>query len=105
MNDQKTFNFGTEAHKLHRKDSLGTSIESAYSVDTTRLEEMVYNEIASFGNAGCISDDILYKYPSFPYSSITARFASLERKGLIYRNGEKKRGRSGRNQSVMRVVE
>lgn len=105
METQEKFNFGTDAHKLHRKSSLETSVEAAYSVDTTKLEEMVYNEIASFGNAGCISDDILSKYPSFPYSSITARFASLERKGLIYRNGEKKRGRSGRNQSIMRVVE
>jgi hypothetical protein len=105
MQDQLPFEFGTEAYKLHRKDSTETSAEAAYSVNTTNLEEMVYNEIASFGSSGCISDDILSKYPSFPYSSITARFASLERKELIYRNGEKRRGRSGRNQSVMRVVE
>ena len=105
MQDQLPLIFGTEAHKLHRKNSTETSVEAAYSVDTTKLEEMVYNDIASFGSSGCISDDILSKHPSFPYSSITARFASLERKGLIYRNGEKKRGRSGRNQSIMRVVE
>ena len=104
MGEQDSFNFGTEAYKLHRKDSIDTSVEAAHSVDTTSLEEMVYKEIASYGKSGCISDEVLSKYPNFPYSSITARFASLERKGLIYRDGDKRKGNSGRKQSVMRFV-
>jgi len=102
MKDQESSNFGTEAYKLHRKGSLKTSVDSAHSVDTTKLEEMVYKEIASYGELGCIADQILSKYANFPYSSITARFASLERKGFIYRDGDKRAGNSGRKQSVMR---
>ena len=51
--------FGTPAHKLVRKDDPITSHEAAQKVDTTKLEKMVYEAIASFGEQGCISDDIL----------------------------------------------
>jgi len=98
-------NFGTEAYKLRRKDSLETSVEASESVDTTKLEELVYKTILSFGGEGCIADDILAKYPSYPYSSLTARFAALERKGYISRSGDKRKGRSGKGQSVMRASE
>ena len=93
--------FGTEPHKLHRSDSPSTSVESAHSVDTTTLERMVYEQIKSAGDEGLIADDLLNMFSDFPYSSITARFSALERKDLIERKGEKRRGRSGRNQLVM----
>jgi hypothetical protein len=100
---QKSFDFGTEPKKLHRSTSLETSVESAYNVDTTKLEEMVYDTILESGKHGCIADDVLEAHPEYPYSSITARFSALVRKGYVMRYGDKRVGRSGRKQSVMRA--
>lgn len=91
----------TEAHGLHRADAPETSIEAAHSVDATKLEGMVYQEIRKSGGAGLISDDLIQKFDYLPYSSVTARFAALERKSMIVRAGEKRKGRSGRQQMVM----
>jgi len=93
--------YGTEPHKLHKTNSLSTSIEAAYEVDTTTLEKMVHEAIKEAGSYGLIADDLLNQFRDFPYSSITARFSALERKGFIERKGEKRKGRSGRNQLVM----
>jgi hypothetical protein len=95
--------FGTEPHKLHRSDSPDTSVESAYAVDTTKLEEMVFNAIKASGDHGVTASVLLRMYANRPYSSITARFSALERKGLIYYQGDKRQGESGRNQRVMRA--
>ena len=75
--------YGTAPQKLHRSDSPSTSIEAAYSVDTTTLERMVYEQIKLAGDEGLIADDLLNMFSDFPYSSITARFSALERKDLI----------------------
>lgn len=93
--------YGTEPHKLHRTDAVETSVDAAHSVDTTKLEQIVHEEIRRFGEHGCIADDILAAFPSHPYSSITARFSALINKGLVERTGERRKGRSGRGQSVM----
>jgi len=65
---------------------------------------MVHDEIKLAGESGLIADDLLRIFSDFPYSSITARFSALERKGLIQRNGDKREGRSGRSQLVMTAV-
>ena len=96
--------FGTNPHILHRADSPDTSVEAAYEVDTTRLEGLVYSTIYRFGNRGCISDEVREFYPNYPYSSITARYRALMDKGFIEDTGERRQGKSGRNQRVMRVV-
>jgi hypothetical protein len=93
--------FGTPAHKLARKDGSDTSKDAAESVDTTRLEAMVLAAIENFGSRGAIADDILWMFPQFPYSSITARFSALIRKGFVSDTGERRPGRSGRSQRVM----
>ena len=95
--------FGTPAKQLVRTEDPITSHEAAQKVDTTKLEKMVYEAISSFGEQGCISDDVLNIFPFFPYSSITARYKALHTKGLIEITGVRK-GRSGKNQRVMRVV-
>ena len=100
---QSSFDFGTSAHMLHRKDSPDTSVQAAYQLDSTKLEKIVYDTIKSF-KSGCIADDVLTKLPGYRYSSITARFAALVRKGFIYRDGDKRVGASGRGQLVMRVT-
>ncbi len=95
--------YGTDPYKLHRSDAPETSVESANSVDTTTLEEMVFRAIRASGDYGAIASNLLLVFPRFPYSSITARFSALERKGLIYYLGDKRKGQSGRNQRVMRA--
>lgn len=91
----------TEPHELHRADAPETSVDAAHSVEATKLEGMVYQEIRKSGDAGLISDDLIRKFDYLPYSSVTARFAALERKLMIVRAGEKRKGRSGRYQMVM----
>jgi hypothetical protein len=93
--------FGTPAFKLARRQDPVTSHQAAQVVDTTKLEQMVYEAIKSFPD-GCISDQILDKYPQYPYSSITARYRALLDKGLIEVSGVK-RGKFGRNQRIMQV--
>lgn len=95
--------FGTPAHKLVRKEDPVTSHEAAQKVDTNKMEMLVYEAISSFGEQGCISDDVLNLFPFMPYSTITARYKALHTKGLIEITGVRK-GRSGKNQRVMRVV-
>ena len=96
--------YGTDPHHLHNGTSE-TSAEAAYAVDSTKLEKMVHDAIKEFGEGGAIADDLLEKFNRFPYSSITARFAALERKGYIFRNGDKAKGKSGRSQQIMRSAE
>lgn len=92
--------FGTPAFKLVRKEDPTTSHEAALTVDTNKLENMVYEAIKGFPE-GCISDQVLELFPQYPYSSITARYKSLLDKGFIEITGVKV-GRSGRKQRVMK---
>jgi len=94
--------FGTEPFKLVRNQDPTTSHQAAQAVDSTKLEQMVYEAIKSFPD-GCISDQILEMYPNYPYSSITARYRALLDKGFIEVSGVK-RGRFGRNQRIMKAV-
>ena len=93
--------FGTEPFKLARREDPATSHQAAQAVDTTKLEQLVYEAIKSFPE-GCISDEILEKYPNYPYSSITARYRALLDKDLIEVSGVK-RGKFGRNQRIMKA--
>jgi len=101
MNETVGRFFGTPAFKLVRKEDPTTSHQAAQAVDTTKLEQMVYEAIKSHPE-GCISDEILAMYPNYPYSSITARYRALLDKGFIEVSGVK-RGRFGRNQRVMKA--
>lgn len=101
MRDSMERFFGTEPFKLVRNQDPATSHQAAQLVNSTKLEQMVYEAIKSFPD-GCISDEILEKYPQYPYSSITARYRALLDKGLIEVSGVK-RGRFGRNQRIMKA--
>ena len=94
--------FGTAPFKLVRNQDPTTSHQAAQAVDTTKLEQMVYEAIKSHPE-GCISDEILEMYPNYPYSSITARYKSLLDKGFIEVTGVR-RGKFGRNQRIMRAI-
>jgi hypothetical protein len=93
--------FGSPAFKLVRKEDPTTSHQAAQAVDSTKLEQMVYEAIKSHPE-GCISDEILQMYPNYPYSSITARYRALLDKDLIEVTGVK-RGKFGKNQRVMKA--
>ena len=103
-NEQGQHIFGTFWKYLCRKDSSDTSVEAAKAVDSKGLERDVYNIIACFGADGCIQDDVLSEMSWLPYSSVTARFSALKRKGLVQLTGEKRVGRSGKKQAVMVAV-
>jgi len=92
--------YGTPVEHLHQADAPDTSIEAAELVDTSALEKLVHEAIVSFGVKGCISDEIRNMYPRYPYSSITARYAALAKKGYIFYSG-KRPGKSTRNQRIM----
>ena len=94
--------FGTPAFKLVRKEDPATSHEAAESIDTTKIEQLVYEAVKGFPE-GCISDQVLELFPQYPYSSITARYKSLLDKGFIEIVGVKV-GRSGRKQRVMKAA-
>ena len=102
MNETVGRFFGSPAFKLVRKEDPTTSHQAAQAVDSTKLEQMVYEAIKSHPE-GCISDDILGMFPNYPYSSITARYRALLDKGFIEVTGVK-RGRFGRNQRVMKAI-
>ena len=95
------FDEPTPAYKLARTHDPLTSHDAAASVDTTRLEGMVLAYIEACGKSGATQDELLQAFPTFSYSSITARPAALKEKGLIIDSGEYRKGRSGRKQSVL----
>ena len=94
--------FGSPAFKLARKDSPTTSKQAAQGVNTTNLEQLVYETIATFPD-GCIQDEVLAKLSGKPYSSVTARFKGLLEKGYIEDTGLTRAGMSGKQQRVLKV--
>jgi len=108
MMEQHRFSFdqfGTSPRKLVRTDDPDTSHEAAEAVDSTRLERMVFDAIGTFGRNGCISDELRAKFfTGYSYSSITARYSALLDRGKIEIIGKRK-GISGRNQRIMRVLD
>ena len=88
-----------------------TSWEAADKVNTNRLEKIVLDCIKAHGNNGAIHDDVWNTLPQLSgkggrslnvrEGSITPRYAQLEMKGLIYRDGTTRKGEMGRSQLVM----
>ena len=89
-----------EPWKRHRRDAPDTSIEAAYAINVNAVQQIVYDAINSFGDEGCISDQVLDYLSQMGYATVTARYSELYDRGLIFYDG-KRPGRSGRNQRVM----
>ena len=100
--------FGTWVGKLYRKDAPETSVQAAHQTNTATLEELVYNILVEAGSKGMISDEVRdvcqKRYNITSYSSVTARYKSLYDKGLIAYTGEKRKGKSGKQQRVMHAI-
>ena len=94
--------FGTMWRKLVRKNAPETSVEAAKAIDIQSMEKVVYEAICGFPD-GCIQDDILLVLHQYPYSSVTARFSALKRKGLIEVTDDTRAGKSGRKQRIMKA--
>ena len=122
MADQKPFDFDKEhprnptyeaqfsddptpAYKLYRKDGPDTSREAAEALsNVTRMERQVLDVISEYDQVGCISDQVVNHFGAERYATVTARYKSLLEKGLIEDTGERRLGRSGRKQRVMRAL-
>ena len=102
--------------KYHSSEAMArthdpkTSWEAAERVDTNRLEKYVLDGIKSFRHIGATHDELYEKLSKDSQklemflpkeSSITPRYATLEKKGLIIRNGDTRKGEAGRSQLVM----
>ena len=100
--------FGTWVGKLYRKDSPQTSVDAAMSTNTETLEEIVYKILVDSGSKGMISDEVRdvcqKKYNIHSYSSVTARYRALYDKGFLAYTGEKRKGKSGKQQRVMHAT-
>jgi hypothetical protein len=96
---------GTPAKHLSRSQGPATSKAAAQELPVTDLEALVLQTIRQAGPRGMTQDELLQQFPNLSYSSVTARPAALKRRGLIADSGEKRKGRSGRNQSVLIALE
>jgi hypothetical protein len=91
----------TNPIKLRRNLDPYTSHQSAEKIDANRMEKIVLGVIDSFGESGCISDQVQYALPEYRYSTITARYKALKEKGLIVTDGTAIKAESGRKQLKM----
>ena len=103
--------------KYHSSEAMArthdpkTSWEAAESVDTNRLEKIVLSSIKAHGKKGATHDEVWshlmksHRHSTFREGSITPRYATLERKGFITRNGDTRKGNAGRSQLVMYAIQ
>jgi hypothetical protein len=101
---QTDLDFSVPVYRVIRKGAPDTSIEAAMSADLRTTQERVYEAIKSFGKDGCISDEVQEYLKPMPYGSVTSHYGFLLEKGYIELTGEKRPGKSGRNQRVMRAT-
>jgi len=95
--------FGTEPKMMVRTTDPDTSMDAAEKVDSTTLEQQVYEVIAKYPN-GCISDEILEHFPDRGVQTISPRYAPLIRKGFIEDTGERRKSSTGHSQRVLKVI-
>ena len=101
----------SKSEALARTHDPKTSWEAADKVNTNRLEKIVLDCIKAHGLYGATHDDVWQTLPQLSgkggrsthvrEGSITPRYAQLEKKGLIYRDGTTRKGGMGRSQLVM----
>lgn len=84
--------FETPRHTLHRANAPKTSVDAAHSIDVTKLEEFVLAQVEKAGRHGVTAKQIVSDFPNMPYSSLTARPKTLEERGLIFYEGDRRGG-------------
>lgn len=88
---------------LARNTDPQTSHQAAHSIDASRLELIILEEIKKAPN-GLTAEELGDRLPGIALNSITPRIAQMTRKGFIWACGVR-RARSGRNQRVLRWVD
>jgi hypothetical protein len=90
---------------LARSDDNSTSQEGAEAVNASAVTIEVYNAIASFGDRGCIGDDLKELLPHIEYQTISPRYIQMVRRGMIEVLDETRRGHLHNcNQVVRRAL-
>jgi len=64
-------------------------------------EQRVLKVIKLSGRKGVTSDEVLLALPDMPYGSITSKYSSLKKSGLIKCDGRTRDGNSGKQQHIM----
>ena len=95
--------FGTAPFKLVRTTDPDTSMDAAEKVDSTTLEQQVYEVIAKHPD-GCIAEEVMSHFPNHGVQTISPRFAPLLRKGLIEDTGERRKASTGHSQRVLKAI-
>ena len=95
--------FGSEPKTMVRTTDPDTSMDAAEKVDSTKLEQQVYEVIAKYPD-GCISEEVMTHFPNHGIQTISPRYAPLIRKGFIEDTGERRRASTGHTQRVMKVI-
>ena len=95
--------FGTEPKMMVRTTDPDTSMDAAEKVDSTTLEQQVYEVIAKHPN-GCIAEEVMSHFPNHGIQTISPRYAPLIRKGFIEDTGERRKASTGHSQRVLKVI-
>jgi hypothetical protein len=94
---------GQYEFSLFKNNDIAETSLLAYDVilpNLARIQQEVLEVIKSFGQQGCISDEVRGVMDTSNYGTVTGRFSELFRKGFIEYSGTRK-GQSGRYQRVM----
>ena len=94
-------NFNLPVHRVVRKDAPLTSHVGANSIDMAKTVKEVYDVIESFGNKGCISDEVQATLSHRSYGTVTSKYSWLKDKGYIKVDMRVKKGKAGRPQHIM----
>ncbi|MCA9244452.1 MAG: hypothetical protein KDA32_10885 [Phycisphaerales bacterium] len=90
MPQQPTLDFGTDPHKLHRRDAPETSVAAAHRVNTVTDESRVYGIIHDSGDYGAtlreISDRLCKQM-----NQVSGRVTSLLAKKIIKTTGRQRK--------------
>lgn len=95
--------FGSEPKMMVRTTDPDTSMNAAEKVDSTKLEQQVYEVIAKYPD-GCIAEEVMSHFPNHGIQTISPRYAPLIRKGFIEDTGERRKASTGHSQRVMKVI-
>jgi hypothetical protein len=102
FDDDEPMNFGSVAYS-RGTDAITSHIAGAL-VDTNKLESLVYEVVKRYPK-GCILDEVISALPHIREHSIQPRFAPLIRKGFLVDTGQKRFGRAGRLQRIVKIKE
>jgi hypothetical protein len=104
MTDQQQELDFSQQRALARGTDPDTSHASATQFPAARLDALVYAVIVAAGERGCTLDDLEDALPDWRVVSLSPRPARLQENGWIEVTGERRPGRSGRLQRVVRAI-